>query len=153
MDNGKQVTKNAAEIAHILNETNLPNAIANETAVRQIKTFFNNLELCREQINCTTSTMQLALYKIGITREVLKWLKNTSTSGNQTHSQQVNHPDGRKIMYALYDVGSDKPLANEKLSEVLAKFLVDFVAFKRQVSGYDYEKKIDFELNRLSLIW
>lgn len=131
---------------------NPTNTTAIELAQRDIKEIFDALQICKG-VNCAPNpSMQLALNKTSITREVLKCLK-TSLSGNQTGRQHVNVPDGRKIIYALFDVASDKPLANEKLSAVLANFLVDFVNFRRQVGRDEFETKIDFEINRLNLTW
>lgn len=72
---------------------------------------------------------------------------------DQFKNVTASYPDGRKVIFALYDVEDAKDEAVENMNEVLGRFLVEVAEYLYKVDANQFRKQIAFEEVRMRLIW
>lgn len=142
------------EILTLLQNVHPDNNEQNKNISESIQQIFDDPKTSRRLLDqVANSSLVLALSKVILSKQVLNYLRDAPVEGTNFEVPQQNIPDGRNVLVALYHVALGKSDANEELSRVLAKFLVDFAALKQQVDHKNFNRKVDFEVSRLGLIW
>lgn len=96
------------------------------------------------------------LKKVLLCKKALLYLRNNATkAGKRVDCEDcAKYPDTRPLLFLLYDF---TPEIAGKMNDFIGKFLVDVaVNLKNLAEGDKYEEyktQLDFNINRLNLIW
>lgn len=114
---------------------------------------FGDPKMCRNTEDKTSnSTLNVCFCKLDILKEALKQICAISCSHFETLNQWQNIPDFRHVLNALNGVKLAKKRAVDNFNFALARFLVVFAMYRHQVSRDMLARKIEFEMNKLTII-